>query len=146
MTAKDIHSTDTTDAISSLTQGVLCAEEAIFDIIENGEWFYRGEILPVKFCKLFATILNRIDGEYFLITPVETLLVTVAEQALIIVDYQPKSEAGFWLKTSINSEHNIESFEQFVVGEDSITLTLERGIEARLNRACYYRFIDAFIA
>ncbi|ABZ76273.1 protein of unknown function DUF1285 [Shewanella halifaxensis HAW-EB4] len=146
MTPKDIHSTDAIDAISSLTQGApLCAEQAIFEINENGEWFYRGETLPVKFCKLFSTILNRVDGEYFLITPVEKLRVTVAKQALIIVDYQPYDEAGFWLKTSINSEHSIKDFEPFFVDEDCISLTLERGVEARLNRACYYRFIDAFI-
>ena len=146
MTSKNTHATQVSNAISSLTRGTpLCTEEAIFEIVANGEWFYRGEALPIKFCKLFATILHRVDGEYFLITPVEKLRVTVAEQALIIVDYQVNEDALFWLKTSINSEHNIEGFEQFVVDEDSITLTLERGIEARLNRANYYRFIDAYI-
>ncbi|MGS0680177.1 DUF1285 domain-containing protein [Shewanella sp. 125m-7] len=147
MTSKDTHSSGAIEAISSLTQGApLCAEQALFEIIKNGEWLYRGEALPIKFCKLFASILHRIDGEYFLITPVEKMRVTVAKQALIIVDYQANDDAIFWLKTSINSEHNIKDFEQFIVDEDCITITLERGVEARLNRACYYRFIDAYIA
>ncbi|WP_299807029.1 DUF1285 domain-containing protein [uncultured Shewanella sp.] len=147
MTSKKELLTQVTDAISSLTQNTpLCTEEAIFEINANGDWFYRGGKLPLKFSKLFASILNRIGEEYFLITPVEKLRVAVLQQALMIVDYQCETDASFTLKSSIDTEHTISSFEQFVIGEDSVTLPLERGVEARLNRACFYRFIDEFIA
>ena len=147
MTTKKEQVRQVEDAMYSLSQDVpLCSNEAIFEIKANGDWFYRGGKLPLKFSKLFASILNRIDGEYFLITPVEKLPVSVAQQALIIVDYHSEADASFTVKTSIDTEHSISSFEQFSIGEDSVTLTLERGVQAKLNRACFYRFIGEFIA
>ncbi|MEZ9596874.1 DUF1285 domain-containing protein [Shewanella sp. 10N.261.52.F9] len=134
------------EAISSLTIGAsLCSEEPLFDITDSGEWFYQGGKLPIKFCKLFASILQRIEREYFLITPVEKLKVSVATQALILVDYDKQADGSFWVKSSINTEHKVESLAQFVVTDDSIILLLEKGVEARLNRASFYRFIEEFI-
>lgn len=147
MTSKKAQLTKVTDAISSLTHDTpLCTEEVVFKINANGDWFYLGGKLPLKFSKLFASILNRIGEEYFLITPVEKLRVSVEHQALMIVDYHSEAGGNFTLKSSINTEHLVSSFEQFIIAEDSITLTLEREVEARLNRACFYRFIDEFIA
>ncbi|MCL1144837.1 DUF1285 domain-containing protein [Shewanella marinintestina] len=135
-----------TEAISSLTSGAsLCSEEAIFVITDSGEWFYQGGKLPIKFCKLFASILHRIEQEYFLITPVEKLKVSVATQALILVDYDKQADGSFWVKSSINTEHKVESLAHFVVADASVILQLEKGVEARLNRACFYRFIDDFV-
>ncbi|QQX78625.1 DUF1285 domain-containing protein [Shewanella sp. KX20019] len=135
------------DAITSLKAGApLCADKAIFEIIDNGDWFYQDGKLPLKFSKLFASILNKIDDEYFLITPVEKLKVDVANQALIIVDYDADEQGGFELLSSIDTRHSISSLEAFIVSDDNITLTVERGVIARLNRACFYRFINEFIA
>ncbi|MCG9731711.1 DUF1285 domain-containing protein [Shewanella sp. Isolate13] len=146
MTSKNVQLTQATDAISSLTNDTsLCSEEAIFEINANGDWFYKDEKLPVKFCKLFSSILNRIDNQYFLITPAEKLRVAVAQQALVIVDYERRCDGLFSIKSSINTEHLIASYEKFIIGEDSVTLTLDRGIEAKLNRACFYRFIGEFV-
>ncbi|GIU12880.1 MULTISPECIES: hypothetical protein [unclassified Shewanella] len=55
------------------------------------------------------------------------------------------ADASFTLKSSIDTEHSISSFERFVLSEDGVTLMLARNVEARLNRACFYRFIDEFI-
>ncbi|MFT5790271.1 MAG: hypothetical protein ACI8SJ_002400 [Shewanella sp.] len=135
------------DAIASLKQGApLCADKAIFEITDSGDWFYQDGKLPLKFSKLFASILNRVDDEYFLITPVEKLKVDVANQALIIVDYDADGKGGYEVVSSIDTRHNIASFDAFIVSDDNITATLERGVVARLNRACFYRFINEFIA
>ncbi|MCL1048838.1 DUF1285 domain-containing protein [Shewanella abyssi] len=135
------------DVITSLKASApLCADKAIFEITDNGDWFYQGGILPLKFSKLFASILNRIDDEYFLITPVEKLKVEVASQALIIVDYDADGKGGYEVLSSIGTHHNIPSFDGFIVSDESITATVERAIVARLNRACFYRFINEFLA
>ncbi|PKG75854.1 DUF1285 domain-containing protein [Shewanella sp. GutCb] len=144
MTSKE---SNLTDAIASLTPSVpLCTDTAIFEITDNGDWFYQGGLLPLKFSKLFASILNRIDDEYFLITPVEKLKVEVVNQALIIVDYDADGKGGYELVSSINTRHHISAFEGFIVSDDKIITRVERGVIARLNRACFYRFINEFIA
>ena len=144
MTAKV---SNATDALASLKSAApLCADKAIFEIAANGDWFYQDGKLPLKFCKLFASILNRIEDEYFLITPVEKLKVTVANQALIIVDYNADGQGGYELLSSIDTRHSIQSFEAFIVNDDNISMTVEKGVVARLNRASFYRFINDFIA
>ncbi|GIU27221.1 DUF1285 domain-containing protein [Shewanella schlegeliana] len=145
-TAKRAEFSKATEAVSALGAfPSLCNEEALFEIRTNGDWFYRDSPLPVKFCKLFSSILNRIDNQYFLITPVEKLRVAVVQQALVIVDYTCHPDGPFALKSSIDTEHLIANFEQFIIGEESVTLTLDRGIMAKLNRACFYRFINEFV-
>lgn len=144
MIKKDV--IESTEAISTLVSyPSLCSEEAIFEICANGDWLYRGGLLPKKFSKLFSSILNCIDSEYFLITPVEKLRVNVVDQALLVVDYDSQPDGRFTLRSSIGSIHSILGYEQFIIAEDSITLTVERGVVAKLNRACFYRFIDDFL-
>ncbi|MCK8045385.1 DUF1285 domain-containing protein [Shewanella sp. 1CM18E] len=135
------------DVLASLSnRQELCTETVLFEINAKGDWFYQSGKLPLKFCKLFASILNRIDDEYFLITPVEKLRVNVAEQALLIVDYQADDNGHYLLQSSIETEHIIEGFDEFIVHDDAVTVILARGVEAKLARACFYRFVNEFIA
>ncbi|WOT06508.1 DUF1285 domain-containing protein [Shewanella youngdeokensis] len=139
--------TNVKQALATLRQDPpLCADSAIFEIKNNGDWLYQGGALPIKFCTLFASILNRIEGEYYLITPVEKLKVVVASEALVIIDYNVDAKGGFTVKSSINTHHYIESFSLFTVTEANINVMTDRGVMAKLNRACFYRFINEFIA
>ncbi len=144
MTSK---TTTATEALNMLNQGApLCGASAIFEIKDNGDWYYRGGKLPLKFSKLFASILHRVEGQYYLITPVEKLKVEVITEALVMVDYDAKLSGSFALISSIGTEHELASFDGFIVTDDKIVLQLERGVVAKLNRACFYRFINEFIA
>lgn len=134
-------------ALNTLNQGApLCGDKAIFEITDNSDWYYRGGKLPLKFCKLFAGILHRVEGQYYLITPAEKLKVEVITEALVIVDYDAKQSGSFTLISSIGTEHTLASFDGFIVTDDKIVLQLERGVIAKLNRACFYRFVNEFIA
>ena len=136
-----------TKALNSLNQGApLCDASAIFEITDSGDWYYRGGKLPLKFSKLFASILHRVEGQYYLITPVEKLKVNVVSEALVIVGYDAKQAGTFEVISSIGTEHELASFDGFTVTDDKIVLQLERGLVAKLNRACFYRFINEFIA
>ncbi|MCL1127697.1 DUF1285 domain-containing protein [Shewanella surugensis] len=141
-----------------MKQAPLCNDEALFNIDEQGEWFYLKSPLPQKFSRLFSTILYCIENEHFLITPVEKLKVSVAEVPLIIVDYTCHSEcaksetrqerdycSAFTVKTSLETAYEVRALSHFVCGEEAITVMLDRGLIAKLGRACYYRFINDFI-
>ncbi|WP_298772109.1 DUF1285 domain-containing protein [uncultured Shewanella sp.] len=147
------------EAINALVkQTALCSDDAFFHIDVYGEWFYLKSPLPQKFSRLFSTILYCIDNEHFLITPAEKLRVSVAKVPISIVDYTchldyDKGEtiqdiehnSAFTVTTSLNTHYEVQSLSHFICGEESITVGLDRGLIATLNRACYYRFINDFI-
>ncbi|MCG9697023.1 DUF1285 domain-containing protein [Shewanella sp. Isolate11] len=132
--------------LHKLTQGVsLCDDEPLFVIDNQGNWFYKDEPLPDKFCRLFASILYAVDGQYFLITPVEKVIVSVAAFPLLIVDYEFDSKGQLVLTTSIGTYFTVESEQHFTVDEQDIFVSLDKGLSAKLGRACYYRFIEQFL-
>ncbi|BAJ01784.1 DUF1285 domain-containing protein [Shewanella violacea] len=123
----------------------LCTEKVLFNIDNQGQWFYLNEPLPTKFARLFSSILQRIDAEYFLITPVEKLKVSVESVALIIVDYRALENGSFELVTDLDTRFNIESVSGFITEEDGVFIDLPNGLGAKLGRACYYRFVEEYL-
>ncbi len=131
--------------LAKLTKEVpLCSEEPLFNISTQGDWYYLGDRLPNKFARLFLSILHCIEGQYYLITPAEKLRVMVADAALIIVGYEQK-EHSFLLDSALETQHKVENVKAFELNEEGIFLELERGLKAKLGRACYYRFINQFL-
>ncbi|WP_083698061.1 DUF1285 domain-containing protein [Shewanella sp. UCD-KL21] len=123
----------------------LCSTEPLFDIDQHGDWSYLASPLPTKFAKLFASVLHCIDNEYFLITPVEKVKVSVETHAIFIVDYEPLANNGLTLISSIGTEHQIADIKAVKLLENTIEVPIERGIIACLGRACYYRYINQFV-
>lgn len=123
----------------------LCSEVALFRIQLSGDWIYQDSPLLTKFAKLFASILHGIDGEHFLITPVEKVRVEVDDAPLVIVDYVKNDTApSLTLKSSIGTEHHIADFNRLMLTDFGIYLPLERGLWGKLSRACYYNFVNEF--
>lgn len=144
---------DTLQAFTSKTkqnddlaqQTELCSQTTLFCIQLSGYWIYQGSPLPTKFAKLFASILHGIDGEHFLITPVEKVRVEVDDAPLVIVDYVKNDTApSLTLKSSIGTEHHIADFNRLMLTDFGIYLPLERGLWGKLSRACYYNFVNEF--
>lgn len=123
----------------------LCSDKPLFDINAQGEWSYLASPLPIKFAKLFASVLHCIDNEYFLITPVEKVKVNVMSNAIIIVDYDVVTNHGIKLISSIGTVHDIADISEIVLSENKIEVRIEHGITACLGRACYYRYISQFV-
>lgn len=122
-----------------------CSEVALFRIQLSGDWLYQNSPLPTKFAKLFASILHGIDGEHFLITPVEKVRVEVEDAPLVIVDYVKNDTApSLMLKSSIGTEHWIADLKRLKLTDFGIYLPLERGLWGKLSRACYYNFVNEF--
>ncbi|AQS35734.1 Protein of unknown function (DUF1285) [Shewanella psychrophila] len=133
-------------ALKQLRQGnALCMETVLFHIDNQGQWFYQNESLPTKFARLFSSILHCIEQEYFLITPVEKLKVSVESVPLIIVDYQALESGSFELVTSLETQFDIEGINSFTIVEDGVFVELSNGLAAKLGRACYYRFVEEYV-
>ncbi|MFK3976181.1 DUF1285 domain-containing protein [Shewanella vesiculosa] len=149
--------TDETAALASFTQpdGVtLCNDDALFHIQANGDWLYLDSPLPAKFAALFSSILHCIDGEYFLMTPVEKVRVSVEAYPLLLVDYQANSVAAnnvndsikLIFTNSIGKQHFVVDRADIIVTDDGIYVPLVRGLVGQLNRACYYRYINEYLS
>ena len=144
---------DTLQAFTSKTkqnddlaqQTELCSQTTLFCIQLSGDWLYQGSPLPTKFAKLFASILHGIDGEHFLITPVEKVRVEVDDAPLLIVDYmKDETASGLTLHSSIGTEHYLATLHHLKLTDFGIYLPLERGLWGKLSRACYYNFVNEF--
>ncbi|MBB1438365.1 DUF1285 domain-containing protein [Shewanella sp. SG41-4] len=146
--------TDETAALGSFThsQGVaLCSENALFHIQANGDWHYLDSPLPAKFSALFSSILHCIDDEYFLITPVEKVKVTVEAYPLMLVDYQDTSldahsNNELIFTSSIGAQLPAINIADIIVTDDGIFAPVIRGLVGQLNRACYYRYINEYLS
>ncbi|MBR9727814.1 DUF1285 domain-containing protein [Shewanella intestini] len=140
----------------------LCSGDVVFHILDNGDWLYQQSPLPTKFAKLFASILHRNNKEYSLITPVEKVKVDVAEHAFLLVDYTVEStvlttahtlvrqgngdnQQSIVFESSIGSQFTVFKADVMVC-EQSIVVKLPRGLTAKLNRNCYYRYIDEMLS
>ncbi|AZG73011.1 DUF1285 domain-containing protein [Shewanella livingstonensis] len=148
--------TDETAALSSFIQPdgmALCSDDALFHIQANGDWLYLGSPLPAKFASLFSSILHCIDAEYFLITPVEKVKVTVEAYPLLLVDYQANvidatanKLTQLVFTSSIGTQLPAIDASGIIVTDEGIYAPLVRGLVGQLNRACYYRYINQYLS
>ncbi|MCL1037566.1 DUF1285 domain-containing protein [Shewanella submarina] len=119
------------------------ADKPMFHIDAEGRWQYLESPLPVKFARLFSSILKCVDGVYQLVTPVERVLVEVELYPLILVDYD-KQGSQFKVMTSLGTEFIVEE-QAISCLDENIICSLPDGLSARFNRASYYRFINDFV-
>ncbi|MGX9462573.1 DUF1285 domain-containing protein [Shewanella sp. A14] len=146
--------TDETAALSTFTQpdGVaLCSDDVLFHIQANGDWLYLDSPLPAKFAALFSRILNCIDDEYYLITPVEKVKVTVEAYPLLLVDYHglskdTHSNVKLVFTPSIGTQLPAINIADIIVTDDGIYVPLVRGLVGKLSRSCYYRYINEYLS
>ncbi|GIU49615.1 DUF1285 domain-containing protein [Shewanella algidipiscicola] len=132
--------------LHQLTQGVsVCDDTPLFFINAQGEWFYQQGLLPDKFSRLFSSILQRLEGDYFLITPVEKVRVEVEAYPLLIVDFQEIGSGQLQVTTSLDTQFMLDSRHCFEIQAQDIFVLLPKGLSAKLGRACYYRFIEQFL-
>ncbi|MGI2261533.1 DUF1285 domain-containing protein [Shewanella sp. GXUN23E] len=141
------------NSLSSFRQGAGVGQQAVagwcedgrplFVIDGQGNWYYQHSPLPKKFARLFSSILNCVDGVYQLITPVERVAVEVREYPLLVVDYEAQ-DSGFWIRTSLETEFVVNK-QALTCLDESVLCILPRGLKAKFNRACYYRFINEFV-
>jgi len=117
-------------------------------IKRDGTWFYEGT--PIKrpeLVRLFASILKLEDGQYFLVTPVEKVGLTVEDAPFIAIDFDVRDDA-LHFETNVgdrviaNTDHQIRVEEDEVTGEPSPYIHIRRGLEALIDRKSFYRLAD----
>ena len=121
-------------------------------IAGDGTWFHEGcPIGRLPLVKLFAGVLRREDGDYWLVTPVEKARIVVDDVPFIAVELEASGSAEAqqlrfrtnldeWV--SVDAEHPLAFRPRPGCEEKAPYLTVRDGLEARVARAAYYALVE----
>jgi len=117
-------------------------------IAREGTWFYLGTpIGRFELVKLFSTILRRDGDDYFLVTPVEKVGITVDDAPFVAVDFNQVDD-GLVFETNVGDlvtagpENPIRVVRDVETGEPSPYVLVRSNLEALIDRKSFYRLVD----
>ena len=117
-------------------------------IARDGTWFYEGTPIGRQpLVRLFASILKKEDGKYFLVTPVEKVGITVEDAPFVAVDFE-RADGALDFVTNVGDrvvagpDHAIRVERDGADGEPAPYIHIRRGLEALIDRKSFYRLVD----
>jgi hypothetical protein len=117
-------------------------------IRKDGSWWHEGSrIGRPALVRLFSRVLRLDEDGYVLVTPAEKIAIKVEDVPFLAVDVD-ETEEGYRFRTNVGDsvtigpDHPVEL--RAVPGSSSKApyIRVRGGLEARLDRAVYYRFAD----
>jgi hypothetical protein len=121
-------------------------------IARDGTWFYLGTpIGRFELVKLFSSILRRDGEDYFLVTPVEKVGITVEDAPFVAVDFEVQGEGTDQILTFethvgdlaiAGADNPIRITRDAETGEPSPYVLIRTNLEALIDRKSFYRLID----
>ncbi|OZB20216.1 MAG: proteophosphoglycan precursor [Rhodobacterales bacterium 34-62-10] len=121
-------------------------------IARDGTWFYEGTpIGRPGLVRLFSTILRKDGDNYFLVTPVEKVGITVDDAPFVAVDFEvsgegPDQRLTFHTNVGDSVTAGSETPLRFVrdpeTGEPSPYVMVRAGLEALIDRKSFYRLVE----
>ncbi len=119
-------------------------------IARDGTWFYMGTPIGRKpLVKLFANILRRDGDDYFLVTPVEKVGITVEDAPFVAVDFEVTGQGKDQILTfttqtddvvRADADHPIRV--QFQADTPSPYVLVRTNLEALIDRKSFYRLVE----
>jgi hypothetical protein len=120
-------------------------------IARDGTWFYLGTpIGRAGLVKLFSSIIRKDGDDYFLVTPVEKVGITVDDAPFVALDFDAVGEGEHQtlrFETHVGdrfiagAEHPIRvAYDKS--GEPSPYVLVRRNLEALVDRKSFYRLVD----
>lgn len=117
-------------------------------IARDGTWFYLGTpIGRFELVKLFSTILRRDGDDYFLVTPVEKVGITVDDAPFVAVDFNPSGDSLVF-ETNVGEfvtagpDNPIRVVRDPKTGEPAPYVLVRSHLEALIDRKSFYRLVD----
>ncbi|WP_254442519.1 DUF1285 domain-containing protein [Ruegeria arenilitoris] len=121
-------------------------------IAKNGSWSYLGSpIERFELVKLFSSILKKENNDYYLVTPVEKVGITVEDAPFIAVDFDRNGEGEAQTLTFVTqvgdtaragSNHPIRIVIDPETEEPSTYILVRANLEARIDRKTFYRLVE----
>ncbi|WP_441003776.1 DUF1285 domain-containing protein [Pseudocolwellia agarivorans] len=112
----------------------------------NGDWFYNNSIFKrLPLVKLFASVIKKEAEDYFLVTPVEKVKITVEQAPFVLTQWQWQDAE----QTIMTVRTNVE--DEFILNEDhplgideqgDLMVTVRRNLKAKVHRNVFYQWAD----
>ena len=115
------------------------------NIDSEGQWFFEGSpIMRPRLIRLFASVLRRDNGEYFLVTPVEACRIRVAD---VGSDGAGDDSQSVIVTTNVGDTFTIDQQHPLRVGQTGPSKGLlyahvRSGLDAKFNRSSYYEVMN----
>jgi len=121
-------------------------------IARDGTWFYLGTpIGRAGLVKLFSSIIRKDDDDYFLVTPVEKVGITVDDAPFVAIDFDvhgagPDQKLTFHTNVddtvTAGPDAPIRVERDPKTGEPSPYVLVRANLEALIDRKSFYRLVD----
>lgn len=121
-------------------------------IARDGTWFHEGSpINRHKLVQLFSSILRKEGDDYYLVTPVEKVGITVEDAPFMAVDFNVSGEGQDQVLTfethvgdfaSVGPENPIRVAFDDQSDTPSPYVMVRDGLEALIDRKSFYRLVD----
>lgn len=112
----------------------------------DGSWFYNGTIFKrIALVKLFASVLKRENNDYFLVTPVEKVKITVEDAPFLLTQWHWLDDSQTTIAASTNLDDSLEiNNEHPIVINNSgeLYVTVRRNLPAKVHRNVYYQWVN----
>ena len=118
-------------------------------ISRDGQWSYEGSAFTrLSLVKLFAKVLKKEGSEYYLVTPVEKVRITVEAEPFITKSLElnntPRSEIAFMTTLDdiviADKEHPIQVIEKD--GFPYPTILIRNNLHALISRSDFYQLVE----
>lgn len=119
-------------------------------VLANGEWWHEGQLIKrPAMIELFATVLWKEDGKFYLKTPVEQIEIEVEDEPLFVNQVDQVEISGkiyLQLTTTtqdvviVDAEHSI--FMRAFQGEQRPYVHVRFGINALIQRAAFFHLVE----
>ncbi|MHA6326956.1 DUF1285 domain-containing protein [Roseivivax sp. CAU 1753] len=121
-------------------------------IARDGTWFYLGTPIGRQgLVRLFSSILKKEGDDYFLVTPVEKVGITVEDAPFVAVDFEAEGSGEAQVLTFTTHvgdtavagpDHPIRVVRDPETGEPSPYVLIRRNLEALIDRKSFYRLVE----
>jgi hypothetical protein len=120
-------------------------------IQKDGTWFYLGTpIGRVRLARLFSTVLKKEGDDYFLVTPVEKVGITVDDAPFLAVDFDVDGAGHDQILTFhtsmgdiavLDADHPLRVTTR-ASGEPAPYVEIRAGLEALVDRKSFFRLAE----
>lgn len=115
-------------------------------IKSNGDWFYNGTIFKrLPLVKLFASVLKKEEDDYFLVTPVEKVKITVEQSPFVLTQWkwQDLQQTIMTVSTNVDDEFILDKHHPLTFDDKGdLVVTVRRNLQAKVHRNVFYQWVE----
>ena len=120
--------------------------EMDLQIKANGDWYYAGTIFKrPALVKLLSSVLKKEQDEYFLVTPVEKIKITVDDAPFVLTQWhwQDEKQTIMIVSDHVGDEFILDKAHPMTLNDSGeLYVNVRRNLLAKVHRNVYYQWVD----